>query len=66
MVHFEFGQHLFDPAASYTFSTTIVDSGQNGTTGQQFSLIVYDTSGVPYHDVSATPLHGGNVVIHSQ
>ena len=60
------GSPLFS-AGNYTFSATVTDSGQNGTTGKQFSLIVYDTSGVPYHSVPAgTPLQGGNVVVHSQ
>ena len=60
------GYTLFS-AGNYTFSATVTDSGQNGTTGKQFSLIVYDTSGVPYHSVpAATPLQGGNVVVHSQ
>jgi hypothetical protein len=60
------GYSLFS-AGNYTFSATVTDSGQNGTTGKQFSLIVYDTSGVPYHSVPAgTPLQGGNVVVHSQ
>jgi len=60
------GFSLFS-AGNYTFSATVTDSGQNGTTGKQFSLIVYDTSGVPYHSVpAATPLQGGNVVVHSQ
>lgn len=60
------GLSLFS-VGNYTFSTTVTDSGQNGVTGKQFSLIVYDTSGVPYHSVPAgTPLQGGNVVVHLQ
>jgi hypothetical protein len=60
------GYSLFS-AGNYTFSAIVTDSGQTGTTGKQFSLIVYDTNGVPYHSVSAgTPLQGGNVVVHSQ
>jgi hypothetical protein len=60
------GYALFS-AGNYTFSATVTDNGQNGTSGKQFSLIVYDTSGVPYHSVPAgTPLQGGNVVVHSQ
>jgi hypothetical protein len=60
------GYSLFS-AGNYTFSATVTDSGLSGTTGKQFSLMVYDTSGVPYHSVPAgTPLQGGNVVVHSQ
>jgi len=52
-------------AGNYTFSVTVTDSGQNGVTGKQFSLIVYASNGVPYHTVpGATPLQGGNVVVH--
>jgi hypothetical protein len=59
------GYPLFS-AGNYTFSATVTDSGQNGTAGKQFSLIVYDSSGAPYHSVPAgTPLQGGNVVVHS-
>jgi hypothetical protein len=58
------GYPLFS-AGNYTFSASVTDSGQNGTTGKQFSLIVYDSSAVPYHAVPAgTPLQGGNVVVH--
>ena len=54
-------------AGNYTFSSTVTDSGQNGATGKQFSLTVYDPSGVPYHSVAAgTPLQGGNIVVHLQ
>jgi len=60
------GYTLFS-AGNYTFSSTVTDSGQNGTTGKQFSLIVYDSSGAPYHSVpAATALQGGNVVVHSK
>ena len=60
------GYVLFS-AGNYTFSATVTDSGQNGTSGKQFSLIVYDPSGVLYHSVpGGTPIQGGNVVIHSQ
>jgi hypothetical protein len=60
------GYSLFS-AGNYTFSATVTDSGQNGTGGKQFSLIVYDSSGAPYHSVPAgTPLQGGNVVVHSK
>jgi hypothetical protein len=59
------GYTLFS-AGHYTFSLTVTDSGQNGTTGKQFSLIVYDSSAVPYYSVPAgTALQGGNVVVHS-
>ena len=59
------GYSLFS-AGNYTFSATVTDSGQNGTTGKRFSLIVYDASGVPYPSVPVgTPLQGGNVVVHS-
>ena len=58
------GYTLFS-AGNYTFSTTVTDSGQSGATGKLFSLMVYDSSGVPYHSVSAgTALQGGNVVVH--
>jgi hypothetical protein len=58
------GLSLFS-AGNYTFSTTVTDSGQNGDAGKQFSLTVYANNGVPYHTVpSATPLQGGNVVVH--
>ncbi len=60
------GYTLFS-AGNYTFSATVIDSGQTGTTGKQFSLAVYDSSGVPYHSIPAgTPLQGGNVVVHSK
>lgn len=60
------GLSLFS-AGNYTFSATITDSGQNGATGKQFSLTVYASNGVPYHQVAPnTPLQGGNVVVHSQ
>jgi hypothetical protein len=60
------GFSLFS-GGNYTFSATVTDSGQSGTTGKQFSLIVYDSSGVPNHAVPAgTPLQGGNVVVHLQ
>ena len=60
------GLALFS-AGNYTFSATVTDSGQNGNVGKQFSLIVYDSNGVPYHNVpAATPLQGGNVVVHLQ
>ena len=60
------GYSLFS-AGNYTFSATVTDSGQSGTTGKQFSLIVYAGNGVPYHAVpSGTPLQGSNVVIHSK
>jgi hypothetical protein len=40
---------------------------QESSHSQQFSLIVYDSSGVPYHSVPAgTLLQGGNVVVHSK
>ena len=59
------GYSLFS-AGNSMFSATVTDSSQNGTSGKQFSLIVYDSSGVPYHSVPAgTPLQGGNVVVHS-
>jgi probable HAF family extracellular repeat protein len=59
------GLSLFS-AGNYTLSATVTDSGQNGVTGKQFSLSVYDSNGVPYHQVSLnTPLQGGNVVVHS-
>jgi hypothetical protein len=60
------GYVLFS-AGNYTFSATITDSGQNGQSGKQFSLIVYDPSGVPFHSVPVgTPLQGGDVVVHSK
>ena len=60
------GYALFS-AGNYTFSATVIDSGQNGTTGKQFSLMVYDATGVPYHSVPAgTALQGGNVFVHSK
>jgi hypothetical protein len=60
------GSTLFS-TGNYAFSATVTDSGQNGVTGKQFSLIVYDGSGVPFHQVASnTPLQGGNVVVHSQ
>jgi YVTN family beta-propeller protein len=60
------GYSLFS-AGNYTFSATVTDSGQNGTAGKQFSLIVYDSSGAPCHSVPAgTSLQGGNVVVHSK
>jgi len=46
------GYSLFS-AGNYTFPATVTDSGKNGTGGKQFALIVYDTSGVPYHQVAA-------------
>jgi hypothetical protein len=59
------GLSLFS-AGNYTFSATVTDSGQNGVTGKQFSLSVYDSNGVPYHQVAPNiPLQGGNVVVHS-
>jgi hypothetical protein len=58
------GLSLFS-AGNYTFSATVTDSGQSGDSGKQFSLIVYNSSGVPYHQVASnTPLQGGNVVVH--
>jgi hypothetical protein len=58
------GLSLFS-AGNYAFSATVTDSGQNGDAGKQFSLIVYASNGVPYHTVpAATPLQGGNVVVH--
>lgn len=37
---------------------------KKGSGGKRFSLIVYDTSGMPNHQVAAnSPLQGGNVVI---
>jgi len=45
------GYTLFS-AGNYTFSSTVTDSGQNGATGKQFSLIVYDSSAVPYYNLS--------------
>jgi hypothetical protein len=60
------GLFLFS-AGNYTFSATVTDSGQNGNAGKQFSLITYDSNGVPYHTVpAATALQGGNVVVHSK
>jgi hypothetical protein len=60
------GLTLFS-AGNYTFSATVTDSGQNGPVGKQFSLTVYDPSGVPYHSVPAgTPLQGGDVKVHQQ
>jgi len=60
------GFSLFS-AGNYTFSAKVTDSGRNGTSGKQFSLIVYDTSGVLYHSVAAgTALQGGSVVVHSR
>jgi len=60
------GYSLFS-AGNYSFSATATDSGQTGQTGKQFSLNVYDSSGVPYHSVPAgTLLQGGNVVVHSK
>jgi Putative Ig domain/Bacterial Ig-like domain (group 3) len=57
--------HVLFSAGTYTFKATVTDSGQNGTKGKQFSLVVYNTGGIPYHSVpAATPLQGGNVVVH--
>ncbi len=47
-----------------TFQATVVDSGETTGSGDAFSLVVYDRNGVVYKSVPATPLQGGNVVIH--
>ncbi len=44
-----------------TFQATLVDTGNSG---DSFSLIVYDKRGVVFKSVPATPLQGGNVVVH--
>jgi len=57
---------LLFSAGNYAFSATVTDSGLNGQSGKQFSLTVYGSNGVMFHVVpAATPLQGGNVVVHS-
>lgn len=46
----------------------VIETASMWTTGaeDQFSLIVYDKNGVPYHSVPASALQGGNVVVHNK